>query len=159
MRTFAVRTGARFVFATSHVTVSADPPRYFSDPSFGDVTRNGQAFGARMRVVAAVFTPPPSGRPSRAVRRKCNEGGFALTRGVPTYADVGRNSEKHFTSASGQVPVSALVSLARICARSGKMRVGSAPGRFSPGDAYCCPAASLTSAAVSNWRKRGPFVF
>ena len=111
-----------------------------------EVTRNGPAVLSTVRAVSAHETPPawsaaPSAaNSSRAVSRKC------MTRSpVPTQAPVGRNSEKQFSAGSvtgtvppaagaGQVPVLALVLPAATCAMSGKVRLGSVPARFSPGE-------------------------
>ena len=94
----------------------------------GEVTRKGPAVGVNSNVVAALLMPP---RPSRAVSLKWSDSGLALTPAKPRTGAVGRNSEKQSicvwvggVDAVGQLPVSALVLLAGICAMSGNTRVG-----------------------------------
>src|SRR3954469_14170757 len=105
-----------------------------------EVTRNGPAKGASVRLVSAWPTPPPPSLASRAVRRKFS----VRSPRTPTQSAVGRNSEKQSTVAGGttagdagavgQAPVAAFVFPARIWAMSGKTRVGLALAMFSPGE-------------------------
>ena len=63
------------------------------------------------------------------------------------------------TLLAGHWPVAAFVVLARICARSGKTRVGSVPAAFWPGDGERIAFAALTLAAVPKTRNSGPLGF
>ena len=67
--TFDVLVGGTSVFALSHVTVCVEPPPYVTGV-FGEVTRNGPAFGASVRVTSPNVLPPPPTCRSRAVMRK-----------------------------------------------------------------------------------------
>ena len=156
--------GATFVPATSHVTVCVEPPATGADVAC-EVTRNGPASGSITSLVSAEPMPPAPGFPSRAVSLKFSVRSFRN----PTQAFVGRNSEKQSRTsggtavggagAAGQVPVTAFVLLARICARSGNTRVGSVVTALRPGDGVRSVSVALTLAAVPNCRKSGPFAF
>src|SRR4051794_31866330 len=148
---------AALVPATLHVT--AVGPDCRAEVAC-EVTRNGPAVGLTVRATSSHATPPTwsagaSGEnSSRAVSRKC------ITRlPVPSHAAVGRNSEKQFSAGSvtgtvpaasgaGQVPVLALVLPVRTCCRSGKVRLGSVPARFSPGEWYSTVLPAVTFAYV-----------
>ena len=77
----------------------------------------------------------------------------------PIQSVVGRNSAKHSRvgtgttvgagGASGQVPVAALVLLARICSMSGNTRVGFVVTAFRPGELYFSESASGMSTPVA----------
>src|SRR3954447_16520145 len=159
--TFAALIGAASVPATSHVTGWSEPASSVAGAPC-EVTRNGPVPLASTSFVSARPMPPPPGRASRAVRRKCS----VRSPGTPTQSDVGRNSEKQSlivagtsagaAGAAGQTPVLALVLPARIWPMSGNTRVGSVVTAFSPGDGLSSVSVALTLAAVPNCRNSGP---
>jgi hypothetical protein len=73
MLTFAVETGGRSVLALFQVTVCCEPGGYVTAVS-GEVTRNGPAVGASVRVTSPKLLPPPPVCRSRAVALKCSVG-------------------------------------------------------------------------------------
>src|SRR4051794_21211571 len=86
--TFAVLMPFASVPATFQVTVVGWAPP--TELGF-EVTRNGPVPAASVSTVSSLFVPPFT---SRAVKRMLSRGGVALFDSVvPTYAEVGRNSE------------------------------------------------------------------
>jgi len=71
--TFDALVGGMSVLALSHVIVWTEPPGYVT-PVLGEVTRNGPALPASVRVRSPLLQPPPTGCRSRAVMRKCSVG-------------------------------------------------------------------------------------